>query len=119
MRLGHVEIPVSDPLGSAEFYGKVLGMQLGANQADRYMWLVSGEAVVLLRPGFGDAPDEDDLAEINLVFYSDDLAADAARLESHGVRFTERDNCLHFRDPDGHWLQLVDPGGDHSGGDGG
>ena len=26
-----------------------------------------------------------------------------------GVEYTERTGCLHFRDPDGHWLQLVDP----------
>lgn len=114
LRLGHVEIPVSDPLASLAFYRDVLGFALEVNQADRFVWMTSGGTTLLLRPGFAGAPDED-LAEHNLVLYSDDLATDAARLQKAGVRFTERANCLHFRDPDGHWLQLVDPGADHSG----
>jgi catechol 2,3-dioxygenase-like lactoylglutathione lyase family enzyme len=114
MQVGHVEIPSSDPLRSLAFYRDVLGFALDVVQADRFVWMTSGGVTVLIRPGFESAPD-DDLAGHNLVLYSDDLASDAARLREAGVAFTERASCLHFRDPDGHWLQLVDPGADHSG----
>ncbi len=115
MQLGHIEIPVTDPLRSLSFYRDVLGFHLEVNQGDQVIWMKSGDVEVMLRPGFESAP-ADDLAAVNLVLYSDDVASDANRLREAGVSFTERANCLHFRDPDGHWLQLVDPGEDHSGG---
>ncbi|MCB9464288.1 MAG: VOC family protein [Candidatus Eisenbacteria bacterium] len=48
-----------------------------------------------------------------LVLYTDDLAAEAARLRGRGVRFEGDDGpgCLTFRDPDGNWFQLTDPSG--------
>ncbi|MEW5992479.1 MAG: VOC family protein [Chloroflexota bacterium] len=115
MRVGHVEVPVSEPLRSLSFYRDVLGFALEANQGDRHLWLANGEFVLLLRPGFAGAPN-DDVAGINLVLYTDDYSAAAARLRERGVAFTERANCLHLRDPDGHWIQIVDPSDDHSGG---
>jgi catechol 2,3-dioxygenase-like lactoylglutathione lyase family enzyme len=114
MQIGHVEIPSSDPMASLAFYRDMLGFQEEVVQAERFVWMTSGEVVLLIRPGFESAP-ENDLAGHNLVLYSSDLEGDAARLREKGVTFTERASCLHFRDPDGHWLQLVDPGGDHSG----
>lgn len=41
---------------------------------------------------------------------------DADRLRQAGLTLSERANCLHFRDPDGHHLQLVDPGQPHHSG---
>ena len=114
MRFGHVELPVSDPMRSLAFYRDVLGFALATNQADRYIWMTSNGTEVLLRPGFVSAPD-DDVAAVNLVLYTDELKRDARALEDAGVEYTQRGGCLHFRDPDGHWLQLVDPRDDHSG----
>lgn len=114
IHLGHVELPVSDSLRSMAFYVDTLGFKLEVNQADRFIWVTSGDVVLLLRPGFAGVPD-DDLAGVNLVLYTSALDAARAALEARGVAFESRANCLHFRDPDGHWLQLVDPGHDHSG----
>jgi len=113
MRLGHIEIPVSDPLRSLAFYRDVLGFALEVNQGDRFIWMTAGGVTLMLRPGFESAPD-DDRAGFNLVLYSERLEEDAARLRAAGITFSERANCLHFRDPDGHHLQLVDPGDEHS-----
>ncbi len=114
MQVGHVELPVRDALRSARFYTEVLGFTLEANQADRFVWLTSGQLTLLLRPGFDGAP-ENDLSAVNLVLYTDDVPGARARLEDADVAWSERANCLHFRDPDGHWLQIVDPHEDHSG----
>jgi len=114
MRFGHFEVPVSDPLASMAWYRDVLGFALEQNQGDRFVWMTLGDLVVMLRPGFAGAPD-DDLAGINLILYTDDYPGAAERLRAGGVPFSVRANCLHFRDPDGHWLQIVDPRDDHSG----
>ena len=114
MRAGHIEIPVSDPLRSLAFYRDVLGFALDVNQGDRVIWLTSGDLVVMLRPGFDSAHDND-LAAVNLVLYTADVDAARERLRTAGVEFSERAACVHFRDPDGHWLQIVDPHDDHSG----
>jgi len=114
MQLGHIEIPVRDPLRSLAFYRDVLGFMLEENQGDRFIWMTASGVTLMLRPGFESAP-ENDRAGFNLVLYSERLKGDAARLREAGISFSERANCLHFRDPDGHHLQLVDPGDEHSG----
>ena len=113
MKLGHVELPVRDPLRALAFYRDVLGFQLEVNQVDRFIWMTSGDVTLLLRPGAEEDP-PGDLARANLVLYSDDLTADVERVRASGVELSERSNCFHFRDTEGNWLQLVDPGGDHS-----
>ena len=93
MRLGHVELPVSDPLRSLDFYRDVLGFALDANQADQYIWISSNGVAILLRPGFEDASG-DDVAAVNLVLYTDALSADTARLREAGLELTERRPAL-------------------------
>jgi len=112
MRLGHIELPVSDPMRSLAFYRDILGFELEVNQSDRFIWMTASGATLMLRPGFESAP-ENDRAGFNLVLYTSNLEADAERLRQAGLTFSERANCLHFRDPDGHHLQLVDPGDEH------
>lgn len=113
MRIGHVELPVQDLLASLAFYEGVLGFRLEANQGDRFLWLTSGDVVILLRPGPPrPAGGEDDSP--NVVLYTEDLDAAHARLVAAGVSTTLRGTCHYFQDPDGHWFQLVNPGDDHS-----
>ena len=117
MHVGHLELPVRDPMASLAWYTDVLGFELEVNQGDTFIWLVCGGTTVMLRPsGEGRpvvSPDPD--AAPNVVLYTTDLDATSKRLAERGVELERRDRCFHFRDPDGHWFQLVDPGDDHSG----
>lgn len=112
MTLGHFELFVENPTGSIPFYRDALGFELVEVQGDKYVWLKSGESQLLLRPG-ANAPKSDtyQTAAIALVMYTDDLDAATTRLGEHGVTIRGDDGpgCLTFCDPDGHWIQLVNP----------
>ncbi len=123
LRLGHIEIPVSDPLAARAWYQDVLGFEHLETQGDRFVWMRLGPLGVMLRPGaaerarvpaetMGD-PEKDPV--INFVFYTATLEADAERLRERGVELSEHRACFHFEDADGNRFQLVDPGDDHSG----
>lgn len=113
MQIGHIELPIRDPAASLAFYEGVLGFRLEANQGGRFLWLSSGDVVMLLRPGPPrSAGGQDDSP--NVVLYTEDLEGALARLVAAGVPTTLRGTCHYFQDPDGHWLQLVNPGDDHS-----
>ena len=114
MKIGHIELPISDPMASRQFYEHVLGAKIEQIQGERFIWLTLGETVLLLNPGL-EAPSGELVKRPNLVFYTSRLAERVAELEAKGVRFHERHGCFHFEDPDGNAFQLVDPGGDHSG----
>lgn len=113
MRIGHIELPVSDPLSSARFYIDALGFE-PVVEDDRVSWLQLDGLELQLRRGSPQSIDHD-VDAVNLVLYSDDVDRDVHRLRHAGVVTTERANCHHFQDPDGHWWQLVDPTDDHSG----
>lgn len=111
MHLGHIELFVADPVGSIPFYRDVLGFELVDVQGGRAVWLVSGETMLLLRPGANAAPAESyQRAPFAMVLYTDELASATARLTEHGVTIRGDDGpgCVTFTDPDGHWLQLVE-----------
>ena len=111
MRLGHFEIFVADPVGSLPFYRDALGFDLVEIQGDRFVWLQSGHVLLLLRPGANEAPAETyQRAPIALVLYATSLVEATGRLAEHGVEIAGDDGpgCLTFRDPDGHWIQLVE-----------
>jgi catechol 2,3-dioxygenase-like lactoylglutathione lyase family enzyme len=113
MRIGHVEVFVSDPRRARAFYEGVLGFEATDVQGD-FTWLRSGGAggpEVLLRPGrsAGRAPTYQS-APLAMVLYTDDLPRTRATLEARGLRFDGEDGgCPAFSDPDGNWFQLVDP----------
>lgn len=113
MRIGHIELPVSDPLASARFYIDALGFE-SVVEDERVSWLALDGMELQLRHGSPHTVG-DDQNEVNLVVYSDDIGADLRRLQQAGVVTEERANCHHFQDPDGYWWQLVDPKVDHSG----
>lgn len=113
MRIGHLELFVSDPVRARDFYLDVLGFDLEAEQEGGFTWLKLGEAEILLRPGGrGETAASYAKSPVGIVLYTDDLEGTAARLTARGLTFEGRDGsdrCLTFRDPDGHWFQLVDP----------
>lgn len=114
MRMGHTELFVRDPQASKAFYVDLLGFELVSEQADgRIVWVRCGDQEILLRPGIPpEGPAMYRLARAAVVLYSDDLDADVARWTSRGLAFEGDDGpgCPTFRDPDGNWFQLTNPG---------
>jgi catechol 2,3-dioxygenase-like lactoylglutathione lyase family enzyme len=114
MKFGHTEIFVKDPMKSKYFYIDVLGFELVEVQADKFVWLKSGDALVLLRPSGGNSSRAADYgsADTGFVIYTDNLQESAQKMKSSGLVFKGTDGsdkCLTFTDPDGNWFQLVDP----------
>jgi catechol 2,3-dioxygenase-like lactoylglutathione lyase family enzyme len=113
MKLGHIEIFVSDPLKSKDFYVDVLGFEVVAVQQKRFVWLRRDDREVLLRPGRAAAAASSYAgAAITLVLYTDDLPRTKRDLEARGLVFRGTDGtdrCPTFTDPDGNWFQLVNP----------
>jgi catechol 2,3-dioxygenase-like lactoylglutathione lyase family enzyme len=113
MKFGHIEIFADDPLRSRAFYEELLGFEVVAVQQDRFVWLKLGDSELLLRPGKvlceGDTYST---AGVALVFYTDDLEAFAQRCRQAGIATkcdSTDEDCITLQDPDGHWLQVVDP----------
>lgn len=115
MKVGHIELFVRDPMASKRFYEEVLGFTVDQVQGEMFVWLESGNATFLLRPGPatpGDGSVYSEEAAAGIVLYTDDLDAARRRLEDRGLAFRGTDGsdaCLTFQDPDGHWFQLVNP----------
>lgn len=116
MRFGHVELFVADPLATMEFYRDVLGFDLVAIQGEgraACVWLKISEVEILLRPArSGQDGDSYRDAHAAIVLYTDDLEAERGRLATGGLAFAGNDGSDReptFKDPDGHWFQLVNP----------
>ncbi len=114
MKFGHIEIFVKDPVKSKDFYINVLGFDLIEIQADKFVWLKSGDAVFLLRPSKSNSERASEYAssDSGYVIYTDNLEESTAKLKSKGLEFKGTDGsdkCLTFTDPDGNWFQLVNP----------
>jgi hypothetical protein len=80
---------------------------------DRFVWLKLGEGEILLRKGQGPPAAENyQSAAQAIVFYTEDLQPTMQALRARGLVFEGYDGseeCPTFRDPDGHWFQLVAP----------
>lgn len=114
MKFGHIEIFVKEPLKSKQFYIDILGFELVEIQHDTFVWLKSGDLLVLLRHGKGLESEFSKYASSNigLVLYTDNLEKIADKMRSMGLEFKGTDGsekCLTFTDPDGNWFQLVNP----------
>ena len=110
VKLGHIELPCEDPKRTADFYCERLGFELEAVQGDRFFWLTRDQFSFLIRPR--SAPDH----RHNIVFYSGEADEAARTLKEAGIDVVlGTDHCHHFKDLDGHPLQIVDPEEDHSG----
>ena len=83
-------------------------------QAGGFTWLALGEVGILLRPGEPEpTPEEYGRASVGLTLEVESLAETRSALESRGLVFEGFDMtecCPTFRDPDGHWVQLVEAG---------
>lgn len=114
MRIGHIELPITNPDKSITFYRDALGFKVDSIQGGRYVWLSCGETTVLLNPDLACAAPNGKFSQ-NLVLYTNDLKQRVDELRGRGVTLTQCGACFHFRDPDGNLFQLVNPGDDHSG----
>ena len=112
MRLGHVEVFVTDVGRARAFYEGVLGFAVTAVQGDgRFVWLRCGDGEVLLRPGKPPVSASYVSGGPALVLYADDLPATLESIRARGAEPCGDDGgCPLFRDPDGNWIQVVDPG---------
>lgn len=116
LKLGHIELFVKDPSESKKFYMDILGFRLVEIQGEgNFIWLSSGESLILLRPGNGTVKGKAyQSASSGIVVYTNDLLNTKKQMESKGLEFKGTDgseNCHTFTDPDGNWFQLVDPEG--------
>lgn len=113
IRIGHVEIFVRDPMVAHKFYQDILGFEFTVEQGADFVWLKSGELEVLLRRGNPPAaPAHYAESAAALVLYTDDLSSAQMRLGDAGIRLhpmPDEPGCFVFQDPDGNWLQLVNP----------
>ncbi len=79
MRAAHTKLFVADPPASKSFHVGVLGGEVVAVRAGRFVWMKLGEMELLLRPG-SPGPHATTYAEARtgIVLYTDDLPAKAA-----------------------------------------
>jgi catechol 2,3-dioxygenase-like lactoylglutathione lyase family enzyme len=109
-----VELFVRDPERSRRFWTETVGAELEAVQPGGFTWLVLGEVGILLRPGRpGATPGRYDEASVGLVLEVESLAETREAFEGRGLVFEGDDgteSCPTFRDPDGHWVQVIEAG---------
>lgn len=113
MNFGHLELFCRDTAETAAFYVRAFEFEETVKQPGGYIWLQSGAAEVLLRPGDpGPALETYAQSSLAVVLYCNDLKAKLAELNSLGIAPAGNDGvgCPTFRDPDGRWVQLVEAG---------
>jgi catechol 2,3-dioxygenase-like lactoylglutathione lyase family enzyme len=113
MQIGHLELFARDPKATADFYLDKLGFQPVVTQPGNLHWIALKDQEILVRPAGRsiDEPATYGESSIAIVLYTDGLEATTARLESVGVETVSSHGpgSVTFRDPDGRWIQLVDP----------
>jgi catechol 2,3-dioxygenase-like lactoylglutathione lyase family enzyme len=113
LKLGHLELFVRDPAKSRDFYRDLLGFQVTSEQGPNFIWLTNNDREILLRRSeTPSAASTYQRAGIVFVLYTDDLSATLADLKAKEIFPHGNDGsakCPTFRDPDGHWFQIVNP----------
>ena len=120
MKIEHVALNVEEPVLMARWYVEHLGLTVKRRLVDApfaHFLAGDGDRVMLEIYGNRNAPVPDyrnsDPAVFHLAFWSDDVAADAARLQKAGatlvadVRMIGEDTFAMLRDPWGIPVQLV------------
>ncbi|MGK9167414.1 VOC family protein [Inquilinus limosus] len=126
--LAETSLYVEDVDRSAEFYQRVLGLEV-LYRSPRLVALDAGRqgALLLFRHGLtsdgmvdeeGTIPGHEGQGRLHMAFAvaSEDLPAWRARLEREGIplagesRWRLGGTSLYFRDPDGHAIELATPG---------
>jgi len=122
LRIEHVGVLVTDPVGMARWYESALGFEVrvaaeGTDKAVAFLADCTGNVVL----EFGRVPGGEPLVQhttqplqFHIAFESEDPDEDAKRLIEHGASFIEvctvrcaGDRVLLLRDPWGHTIQLV------------
>jgi len=109
-RLLHVISFTTDLESSVQFYREGLGLSLGAHSQYMADFSTGGTGLVVL------AVHEAQKREVELCFESYDVHAAVDRLRERGVRFIDElrtlafGSVIHFRDPEGNLLSLLQPG---------
>lgn len=120
MQFGHVEVFVRDVDASRAFWVDAFGAVVeDVQHGGRIVWLRLGDGTLMLRPfasGAGGPAASGTRYALGgrgtgIALYTDDLPAALARLAACGVHPVGDDGpgCPTFLDPDGNWVQLVDP----------
>lgn len=112
MKFGHVELFVENPEITKNFYVNILGFDLVDDNNPKTIWVKIGEIELLLREGRTSKSPIYQQTNSALVLYTDELDETKLLLQERGLDFRGidgSDKCLTFQDPDGHWLQLVNP----------
>ena len=107
-----MELFVENPEISRDFYVEVLGFTETVVLHKDLIWIAHGDFEILLKKGNAHKAKDYQTASHGLVLYTDDLEAEKQALLKRGLEFKGFDGsekCLTFTDPDGHWLQLVNP----------
>ena len=112
--LGHIEIFCRDTAASAAFYRDHLGMSIADVQAETFYWMQAGSILLLLRPASSDRPAIPSYSDSRVAFvlYCDDIPALLGKLAEADVLLrddADGPGCSAVQDPDGNWIQLVDP----------
>jgi predicted enzyme related to lactoylglutathione lyase len=113
MEPGHLEILAEDPIRTQQFYCDVLGFELTTIQNGQFIWLKKGQMEILIRQGRKQeaVPRYED-SRVGFVVYSDNIDESLRKLNEKGVEIkgmVDSSKCYTFTDPNGNWLQLVNP----------
>ncbi|HRE41309.1 MAG TPA: VOC family protein [Ignavibacteria bacterium] len=113
MKFGHLEFFVDSPEKSVKFYCNYLGFEIVSDQGENFKWVKSDNLEILFRKGStGFKPDTYHKSNIALCLYCSNLNYIIDKLKSENIVFQNIDNsekCFAIRDPDGNWIQIVNP----------
>jgi catechol 2,3-dioxygenase-like lactoylglutathione lyase family enzyme len=118
--VNHISFPVSDLDRALAFYRDLLGLEPipRPNVGVAGAWLSAGNAqvhLIVTPPGMAvdQPPPSLNPAASHAAFAVDDYAATLARLRQHGLDVLETSPTMGqmwVRDPDGHVIELIEPG---------
>jgi len=110
-RLQHVISFASDIAKSRDFYRDAIGLTVVADTPFMVNFATDGTGLMLLALSPGQKQ------EVELCFESDNVASTVERLRGRGVQFIDElrqlafGSVIHFRDPAGNLLSILQPGG--------
>ncbi len=113
MKFGHIEIFVKDVQKAKDFYTKILGFEVVAEQGENFVWVATEGQEFLLRKSEGNSKAKTyKTVKTGFVLYTENLTETSEKLKSNGLEFKGIDGsekCFTFTDLDGNWFQLVNP----------
>ncbi len=111
--IDHVVFHVKDLLGAKKFYIDLLGMTIDHESSWQCFLKCGNQGIALFEVDDGeDVHGGSEVNHIALRLATGDYAHVKATLENAGIEVHGRKSdpdCVYFRDPDGHQLQLLMP----------